>query len=235
MIDKVIIEQLSGLRSLYEWKSLEFTVAMKEGTGADTGGVNPLPHGKMLWTPATASRSAIFTFTGAVRKSGQPWDNCYIYNELNSQPLKADYFSLQMEFVANNKRPFEFELEYCEAGLAYNMAWQYKTNADDGGPGWRMFNKKTQLWEFFAGLPAVTAQAEFIAMKAYFSIDRAAQICTHEVLEVNGVLYTLGTKHAAVHVWKSTTNYLHQALQLDSDGRGTPLSVVLRNVNVRCI
>lgn len=237
MIDQTITDQLNGVRKLREWLNLETVSHMIEGTGADTGGVNALPHGKMTWEPGAIGR---FAFTGAVRKPGQTWDDCYTYGELSTGPLTAIYFSLQMEFAfpaatLANKRPFEFELEYCESGLAYNMAWQYKMNHDDGGPGWRMFNKKTQEWEFFAGLPPISPQADkFTAMRAHFLIDRSHQSCIHDSLEVDGKFYTVGTAHAAVR--KATpANYLHNAFQHDSDGRGTPLVALLRNVHVRCL
>lgn len=245
MIDKVIIEQLDGLRSLYEWKSLEFAVAMKEGTGADTGGVNPLPHGKMLWTPATVTQPAVFKFTGAVRKPGQTWDDCYIYGELNNQPLKAVYFEFEFQIAfppatLAARRPFEIELDFCELGLVYNMAWQLKFNSDDGGPGYRVFNMKTGNWEFVPGLPILnpapqTTELMSAGFKAYFLIDRAARTVTHDSLVIGGVHYIVNVTHSAVQKWSPKTNHFNHAVQWDSDGKGTPLTALIQNWHVRCI
>lgn len=240
MIDHIIADQLNGARRLREWLNLETVSHMIEGTGADTGGVNALPHGQMTWTPGTINTPGRYAFTGAIRKPGQTWDDSYIYNSLTESPLPAIYFSWQMEIAfpaatLANRRLFETETEYCEGGTAFNMAWRINLSADSG-PSWQMFNAKTKSWESFAGLPRPTPQADkFISARAHFLIDRVARICIHDSLEIDGVFHAVGARHAAVPKWPTTVNYFHQADQHDSDGHGTPLVVLLRNVHVRCL
>jgi hypothetical protein len=238
MINQTIAGLLDGANSVREWKNLELTPTMIDGAGADTGGVNSLPHGKMAWIPGTP---AMFVFAGAVRKKGDTWDDCYAFERLTTSPLNAVYFGLQIDFAfplttINNRRPFELELDYCEKGLSYNMAWQFKMNTDDGGPGWRMFNMKTQTWEFFPGLPPVAPQpGKFVSVAAHFFIDRDSQTCTHDSLQVDGQLFSINVRHTAVHRFSPTTNQLVHALQWDSDGKGTPLNALVKNYHVRCI
>ncbi len=232
-MDALIIAQLSGKTHLQEWPNLERIPTLIDGGGADTGGPNALPHGLSTWTPATATAPASLTFKPKVRPKGEPWDNVYDYQKL-PQGAPCTYFSLSFQFALPTPADIaaatavEWEIELCESGLTYNMAWQCFV----AGKQWRLFNQAVtpKRWDTIPGLPAPTNQPNAIA---FFSVDRKAKTVTHEGLSLDGQLYSVGLTHSALPKWSPSTNYLHHALQLDSNGKGTPFGVKVLSWGVR--
>jgi hypothetical protein len=243
MLSDLTIAQLSGQRKLREWLNLEQVAAMIDGGGADTGGVNKYAHGTHLWTPGTATTPADLKFQPAVRKVG-PWDNLYEYNTLSRDYTDIQFFSNEFEIMYPTQAlidadvAVENELELCEAGLAFDMAWQYKPSHVDGLPAWRWFNETAPAgkpkWTTVQGLPTPAPKpGVWIPVVAYFSINRANKSTTHEAIVIDRVFYAVGQVHQAQLKWSPLTWYIHNALQLDSNGKGTPEGIQIRNWNVR--
>lgn len=239
MIDQMITELLLGARSPSEWLDLEDvpSVLMPDGGGADTGGRNPLAHGTSTWTPG-----ALFTFQPKVRAKSLPWDNVYRYHTLSRDRTPAIYFAHQFQFAypsaadISASTAFEIEMELCESGLAYDMGWQYKPSLVDGPPSWRWFDETARSWNTVEGLPRPAPIAnKLISVFALFSVNRVARTTTHEAIVIDGTSYQVGATHRALQKWPSTVNYLHNAAQLDSDGKGTPCSIQLRHWNARAL
>lgn len=241
MIDPIVSAQLSGKAKLQEWPTLEQTSVLIDGGGADTGGVNKLPHGLVTWTPANATNMANLQFKPKVRAKGQPWDNAYNYQKL-TQPTPCTYFALALQFMLPTAADIaattavEWEIELCEAGIAYNMAWQYLVAKGDGGPQWRLFNQSVtpKRWDSVAGLPLPNPQpGALVSAIALFSVNRQSRTTTHESIEIDGQAYSVGQTHSAIQKWSSQTNYLHYALQPDSDGKGSPINVKVKSWSIR--
>lgn len=241
MIDPLVSAQLSGRAKMQEWLTLEQTPTLIDGGGADTGGPNQLPHGTVTWTPANVTGAASLQFKPKTRPKGQPWDNAYNYQKL-TQAAICTYFSLGFQFVLPTQADIaaatavEWEVELCEAGIAYNMAWQYLVAKAAGGPQWRLFNQTVtpKRWDSVAGLPLPNPQpGALVSAIALFSVNRQSRTTTHESIEIDGQTYVVGQTHSAIQKWSSQTNYLHYALQPDSDGRGSPFGIKVKSWNVR--
>lgn len=242
MLDNDIRGLLNGAKKLYEWTSLETVPAMTDGGGADTGGANRLPHGNPIWRAGKTDSPAVFMFDPIKRLPGQPWDNCYLYNTLTRTPPSVTYlcweldFSLQVPDLSGNAR--EFEVELCEAGWTYNMAWQYKWSKVDGPPAWRMFDQTAARNKWVAAplipVPAPKSGAP-ISVQAFFVIDRAAGLTYHDSIIINGTNYPINLAHKRMLKWSPNANYLHNAVQIDSMGDGAPGSVQIANWNVRAM
>lgn len=242
MLDNITRGLLNGTNLLYEWTGLEQSLTMTDGGGADTGGINKLPHGKMIWRAGTLNQPAELIFTPAKRLPGQPWDNCYAYNTLTKTPQPLVYacweldFALSAQDLKGNAR--EFEVELCEAGWTYNMALQYKWSSVDGPPAWRMFDQAAAKgkWQPVPNVPPPAPKADqFISVQAFFVIDRVAGVTYHDSVTIDSVNYPINVAHKKLFKWASKPNYLHNAVQIDSLGDGQPGSVKIRNWNVRGI
>lgn len=247
MIDPTIIGLLSGTRPLLEWTSLERVPTMTDSGGADTGGPNRLLHGKSIWTPGKppalttgVSIPASLVFTPVKRPAGQPWDNVYNYNTITRQPVKCNYYCWELDFaitaldLKGNAR--EFEIELCESGYTYNMAWQYKWSKIDGPPAWRVFNQNASRnkWVPVTSIPMPAPKpGVFISMQAFFVVDREAGTTTHDSIVIDGITYPVNVTFTRKQKWSPATNYLHNALQIDSMGDGMPCSVQVRDWKVR--
>jgi hypothetical protein len=236
MIDTNIIQMLSGARTLQQWSGLE-QKPLIDGGGADTGGGNALPHGKLVWTPGNGITPASMIFNSAKRKQGQPWDNAYGYNPITKVPMNCVYFSFSLGFsissadLKGNAR--EFEIELCESGETYDMGWQYKWSSVDGPPAWRMFDQIAGTWVAVPSIPAPAPKAGvFVNMAAFFAVDRTNGVTWHDSLMVDGVLYPVNTSHKKKMKWNPTTNYLHNAAQIDPLGNGETCSMQIKNWNV---
>jgi hypothetical protein len=238
MIDSVTKELLSGDRLFYEWTGLEKVLTMIDGGGADTGGPNVLPHGKSTWKPGTDTSPALLEFSPAKRPSGKPWDNLYRYGTISRTPPKIVYaaweleFSLQAADLPGNAR--EFEIELCEAGWTYNMAWQYKWSHVDGPPAWSLFDQVAGKWAAVPSIPPPSVKSGvFVSAQAYFIIDRANGVTYHDSIVIDGATYPVNLAHGKKLKWSPQTNYLHNAVQIDSMGNGVPCSIQIKNWNVR--
>jgi hypothetical protein len=239
LIDTTINEVIDGMRTLREFTNLHLASTMIDGGGADTGGINSLPHGPFAWLPGNP---ASFQIKPIVRPAGKPWDNTYLYNTLTKDKLNAIYFGLQIQFAFPTAAAIaastavEFELELCEAGLTYNMAWQYKHSKVDGSPAWRLFDKRLSKWTAIDGLPIPSPKpTTFVNAWAHFRADRDTKILWHDSIVIDGVFYPVNSPHAAVPKWSPQTFYLHNAVQLDSDGKGTAYGVLLKGWNARAL
>lgn len=242
MIDLTVVQLLTGERKLKEWLALHTLPTMIDGGGADTGGQNKFPHGIFTWKPSIQGDATAFSFAPKPRPKGQPWDNIYLYNTLSKGKLDYTYFSHQLSFAfptsaaINNCTAFEFELELCEAGLTYNMGWQYKHSKVDGPPSWRYFNKQQQAWVAVPTLPIPAPMPNtFVSIVMNFAVNRAAKLCTHDSIVIDGIFHPVNQTLSAVPKWNPTTWYLHNAVQLDSDGKGSPETILLNNMNVRAL
>lgn len=238
MLDQVTKELLSGDRNLYEWTGLEKVASMTDGGGADTGGPNPLPHGKAIWIAGTDTSPARLVFSPIKRPAGKPWDNVYEYNTISRTPPKIVYACWELEFaltqsdLSGNAR--EFEIEPCEFGWTYNMAWQYKWSKVDGPPAWRIFDQIAGSWTAVPSIPPPSPKAGvFISVKAFFQIDRATGLTTHDSIVIDGTSYPVNVAHSKKQKWSPQTNYLHNAVQIDSMGDGAQCGIQIRNWNVR--
>jgi hypothetical protein len=240
MITSEIKELLNGTRPLYEWAGLEQVPSMIDGAGADTGGINALPHGKTIWKPGTSTTAALMVFNSIQRRPGQPWDNSYMYNTISRTPPKLQYACWELEFAISNSdlngNAREFEIELCEAGWTYNMAWQYKWSKVDGPPAWRLFDQTApdHKWVAMTNIPPPVPKAGiYVSAEAYFIIDRANGVTYHDSIVIDGVNYPINLAHKKMQKWSQRTNYLHNAVQIDSMGDGKPASIQIRNWNVR--
>ena len=240
MIDQTTRGLLNGSNLLYEWTSLEQVPTMTDGGGADTGGPNALPHGKSIWRPGTSTTPALLTFNPAKRPAGKPWDNVYMYNTISRNPAQITYACWELDFsisdadLKGNAR--EFEIELCESGWTYNMAWQYKWSSVDGPPAWRLFDQTApkNKWVPIPSIPAPSPKpGVFVSVQAFFQIDRSTGMTLHDSITIDGTNYSVNLPHAKMLKWSPQTNYLHNAVQIDSIGDGKPCSIQLRNWNVR--
>lgn len=240
MLDQITKDLLSGDRDLFEWSGLEKNPVMIDGRGADSGGPNALPHGKAIWLAGTDSSPAKLVFSPVKRPAGKPWDNVYEYNTISRTPPKIVYTCWELEFalaqsdLSGNAR--EFEIELCEVGWTYNMAWQYKWSHVDGPPAWRVFDQIAEKWSPVASTPVPLPKAGvFISVQAFFSIDRTNGLTTHDSIVIDGLSYPVNVTHSKKQKWSPTTNYLHNATQIDSMGDGVQCGIQIRNWNVRGI
>jgi len=233
---------LNGTTPLDVWLALEQTPVLIDGGGADTGGPNALPHGKSIWKLGTPTSAGLLIFDPIRRLPGQPWDNSYNYTTLTRTPAQLVSLCWELQFalapsdLSGNAR--EFEIELCESGVAYNMAWQYKWSHVDGPPAWRLFDQTaaTHKWVPITSIPAPTPKANtFIDVQAFFVIDRAAGVTYHDSIVVDGANYPINLAHKKMQKWSPSVNYLHAATQIDSMGDGVPGSTQIRGWNVRGI
>jgi len=236
-MDPLIGAQLDGDVKLQEWLNLNtFTLFVDKG-GADTGGPNPLSHGTSVWTPGP---TASLTFQPKARPKGQPWDNVYRAATLSTGHLPCVYFGFGLSFMYPTQKDIdvstaaEFELAMAEAGLEYDMGWQFKPSKVDGPPAIRWFDESAQHWVVPTGLPPFTPKpGVWTDVQAYFSIDRVNQTTTHVGLSVDNHFYQVNATHHAKFKYATKPWYLHAAAQLDSDGKGSPYGIQIKNWNAR--
>ena len=236
-MDPLIGAQLDGDVKLQEWTNLNLLPSFIDKGGADTGGPNPLPHGLSIWTPGS---TASLTFQPKVRPKGQPWDNVYRAATLSTGHLPCVYFGFGLSFMYPTQKDIdvstaaEFELAMAEAGLEYDMGWQFKPSKVDGPPAIRWFDESAQHWVVPTGLPSFAPKpGVWTDMQAYFTIDRVNQTTTHLALVVDGHTYQVGATHKAKFKYATKPWYLHAAAQLDSDGKGSPYGIQIKNWNAR--
>lgn len=242
MLDNITRGLLNGTSLLYEWTGLEKNPVMIDGGGADSGGPNALPHGSHTWSPGSYNTPAALVFHPVKRPAGKPWDNLYLYNTISRTPQPFVYAFWEMEFaltasdLLGNAR--EFEIELCESGWTYNMAWQYKWSHVDGPPAWRLFDQTatSNKWVPMPNIPPPAPKAGvFVDVQAFFVIDRANGVTYHDSIIIDGVNYPINLAHRYMHKWSPNTNYLHNAVQIDSMGDGVSCGIQIRNWNVRGI
>jgi hypothetical protein len=239
-MDANLQKLLTGNGSVQQWLGLEESRTLADGGGADTGGVNALPHGKSVIKPGDGVNPGSILFTPIKRKAGQPWDNAYYYDTITRSPVAASVFSWSLEFslapadLKGNGR--EFEIELCEQGWTFDMAWQAKWSNVDGPPAWRFFDQIKETWVAAMNIPPPIPKANtFIDIAGFFIVDRAAGVTWHDSVLINGTLYPINVSHPKKQKWGPTTNYLHNAVQIDSMGDGVACGVQLLNWNVRAI
>ncbi len=242
MLDNVTKGLLNGMNAVWPWLKLEQSTDFIDGGGADSGGINPLPHGKMIWRAGSLTTPGVAIFNPVQRQVGQPWDNCYQYRTLTRTPQPFVYLCWELDFALSgtdlkgNAR--EFEVELCEAGWTYNMALQYKWSNVDGSPAWRMFDQTApkNKWVPIPGMPAPAPRPDqFISVQAFFVIDRAAGVTYHDSVVVDGINYPINVPHKKLFKWASKPTYLHHAFQIDPLNDGQPCTVRIRDWNVRGI
>lgn len=242
MLDSTTRGILNGTRPVYAWTGLEQVPAMIDGGGADTGGINSLPHGKTMWRQGNPTTPATLIFDPIRRLPGQQWDNCYMYNTISRTPPALEFLCMELQFslaasdLTGNAR--EFEAELCESGWTYNMAWQYKWSHVDGPPAWRLFDQLApkNKWVAVPSIPPPAPKAgQFISFEAYFVIDLAAGVTYHDSIVIDGTYYPVNLPHGKLKKWSDKTNYLHNAVQIDSMGDGAICTVQIRDWNVRGI
>lgn len=244
MIDPILMSQLMGVRTLRQWMNLENTPSgqMIDGGGADTGGKNNFAHGTHVWTPGTPGTSGATLRFKPTRRQVGPWDNLYLYTTLDRTPFPGQYYSNDFTITYPTQdmidagTAIECELEKCESGLAYDMGLQYKPSRVDGPPAIRWFDESAQVWKSIASAPIPSPRPGIpIRIIGLFSMDRITKTTTHELMFVNGTAYPISTTHRARPKWAPQTNYFHAAVQIDSDGKGTPDGIDIRNWNVRAL
>jgi hypothetical protein len=81
--------------------------------------------------------------------------------------------------------------------------------------------------------PPVPKAGIYVSAEAYFIIDRANGVTYHDSIVIDGVNYPINLAHKKMQKWSQRTNYLHNAVQIDSMGDGKPASIQIRNWNVR--
>jgi hypothetical protein len=240
MLDNFTRSLLNGDKKIFEALGLEKVPTMIDAQGADTGGINSLPHGKSIWRQGNDTTPGTLIFDPVVRAPGQPWDNSYNYNTITRNPQPVSILCWELDFVLaasdlkGNAR--EFEAELCEVGWTYNMALQYKWSNVDGPPAWRMFDQTAvkNKWVPIPGIPAPNPVAgKFISVQAYFVIDRAAGVTWHDSVVIDGVYYPINVPHKKMFKWPSKPTYLHNAVQIDPLNDGQVCTVQIRNWNVR--
>lgn len=236
-MDPLIAAQLDGDVKLQEWVNLNLLPAFVDKGGADTGGPNALPHGVSVWT---SGPTASLTFKPKVRFKGQPWDNVYRAATLSTGHLPCVYFGFGLSFMYPTQKDIdvstavEFELALAEAGLEYDMGWQFKPSKVDGPPAVRWFDELNQHWVTPTGIsPFVPKPGVWTDVQAYFSIDRLNQVTTHVALAINGHPYQINAAHKAKFKYATKPWYLHAAAQLDSDGKGSPYGIQIKNWSAR--
>lgn len=243
-MDQSTIDLLLGNRQVMRISNLESTIKKwtQPGTAGDSGGPNNLPHGTSQWTPAgtpagpVLAKSGIFSFAPVKRASGQPWDTFYNSNDVvfpAAAQIPPDCFSYSIDVCLPTAADItadhahEWEIEICEAGLCYNMAWQ------DNGKEFRKFDQRNQNWVSVPGLPAPTRKVgNFVSHDGIFSIDRKKKTVTHEGIFIDGIYFNVGMSALAVQRWPTNVFYLHNAFQFDSDGKGSKCNFLLKNISV---
>ena len=234
--DQVISEQLSGARQVEVFKDLHLIPKWNQpGTSGDSGGASGLNHGSFVWQPGVPSKLSVHP---VARPQGKPWDTYYFYNSLLTAQSNAEYFSYTMDVTFPTQKDlnvctaWENELEVCEAGLAYNMAWQCKPSHVDGPPAWRYFVQGGGWKVPTVAIPApVPVPGTAMTVLSKFFLDRIAKTVTHLSLTINDKEYPVNVTLPAKPKWSAGTFYTHNAFQLDSDGKGSPYTVVLNNVS----
>jgi len=235
-MEQVVSEQLAGRRKLEVFNGLSLIPKWNQpGTSGDTGGPSNLPHGTYSWIPGNPGSLNI----RPVRRSiGKPWDNYYFYNTIQTETTGAVYFSYEMSVMFPTQKDidactaWENEIEVCEAGLAYNMAWQCLLHT--AKPAWRLFDLINQKWVQIVSIPSPAPKpGQFMQVLSKFRMDRSAKTVEHLTLAVNGTEYPVESVHGAKLKWSAGTNYTHNAFQLDSDGKGTSYTVQLADVTAR--
>ena len=130
----------------------------------------------------------------------------------------------------------ELEAADCRSGLEYDMGLQFKPSKVDGPPGIRWFDETARKWNLITGLPPfIPKPGVWVDVEAYFLLNPVAQTVAHDSIAINKQMYPIGQVHHAKQKWSPQTFYIHNAIQLDSDGKATPEGVQIKNWAVRAL
>jgi len=205
---------------------LEFHPWIQPGNVGNDLGSSSKPHGNYSLTPGWS----ILQTRGAA-----PYDNFYLYRDLGPQNYSNHFaysFDLMFPTDADLKacQAFEFEIQANVGGRIYNGAWQIDF-ADS--KKWRYFNYSTSQW-LSSGIDVdfrLFGPEKAVSIAATFQRNKDLTM-THQRLAINGTEHAVNVTLPSFP--KVESDYLHCALQTDSNASFTPYQVGIRNIQVAC-
>jgi hypothetical protein len=187
---------------------------------------SPGKHGPCTIQKGVPTLPMEVLFTPAVRESGN-WDNAYI---LHRNPYVA---ATQFAYIASITFPTAADIANCEAyeqdfqinngSHIFNWGWQFLF-----GTGLRIWNRGgTVKWNSL-GFPFVFTPGVPVSLVMTFAI--AGTALTYLAASVNGICTPINITYQAVA--EAESPYVNNAVQLDSRGKGAPISLALNECTV---
>lgn len=204
---------------------LEFQKWLQPSNVGNDGGASAKPHGTYTWGKVPAPNG----WTSIETNGASPYDNFYFYLDLGAQNLFSKFtYSLELALPGPSAlkavQAFEFELQQNVGSRIYNMAWQ----ADFGNTKkWRYFDYDSSSWND-SGIELGTSPAT-IAIVAEFQRNPDYTL-THKTLSINGQVHQVGITQPSTP--RVESDYLHCAVQTDTNATMTPYTIGIRNVRV---
>ena len=188
---------------------------------------SPGPHGTCPIIPGTPTTPMRFVFTPAVRPQGELWDNVYVLHR------NAYQASTQFAYVTSITFPTAEDISACNAyeqdfqindgQHIFNWGWQFLF-----GTGLRVWNRGGLAKWNDAHIPFTFSPGVAVPLVMTFAI--AAQSLTYIAASINGTCHPLNITYAAVQ--KAGSQYLNSAVQVDSKGKGAPISLAVNECSV---
>lgn len=217
------IQTLTGFELLSDWLA-----PPKVG---NNGGATPTgPSANTVWIPGTP---ATFVIQGLA-----PWADVYLYRNIPGDWSTYTAFEYKLDFSFPSSdaiaacQAVECELQQVVNGHIYNMALQFDIS---GSKLVRTFDYATSQW-IATDIPVTVLQLVPGAVNnitARFLRNSTANTITHLSLAVNGIDNLLNITRTGVPTTEN--DYLHCALQLDSQYAPKPYMVHFGNIGVTAL
>ena len=188
---------------------------------------SPGLHGPCTIMHGTPTTPMEVLFTPAKRGQGESWDNAYILHRNPYQP------STQFAYVTSITFPTAADIANCEAyeqdfqinngTHTFNWGWQWLF-----GTGLRIWNRGGAVKWNAIGLPFTFTPGVPVPLVMTFAISGNSLV--YLSASINGTCTPIGIAYAAVA--EAEQPYLNNALQLDSKGKGAPISLAVNEVTV---
>jgi hypothetical protein len=188
---------------------------------------SPGPHGSCVIVPGKPTSPMTVLFTPAQRPQGELWDNIYV---LHRNPYQA---STQFAYVTNITFPNASDISNCNAyeqdfqindgNAIYNWGWQFLF-----GTGLRVWNRGGKTRWNDTGIKFTFTPGIAVPLVMTFCI--AGPSLTYLGASINGVFNALNLTYPCVE--QKQAPYLNNAVQLDSKGKGAPISLWVNEATV---
>jgi hypothetical protein len=178
-------------------------------------------------TPGTPTAPMKVQFDPVQRPPGELWPNAYI---LHRNPYQA---ATQFSYVTNITFPTAADISACNAyeqdfqindgTTIFNWGWQFLF-----GTGLRIWNRGgAEKWNN-TRIPFTFTPAVPVPLVMTFAISGGTVV--YLSASINGTCYPLNTAYAAVQ--QRQNMYLNNAVQVDSKGKGAPISLWVNEATV---
>lgn len=183
--------------------------------------------GTCVITPGTPTVPMKVQFDPVERPAGQLWPNAYILHRNAYQASTQFAYVTSVTFPTAqdiaNCNAYEQDFQINDGRHIFNWGWQFLF-----GTGLRIWNRGGQTkwnntnipFEFTPGVP--------VPLVMTFGIVNNSVI--YLAASINGKCWPLNTTYPAVQ--KSQPTYLNSAVQVDSKGKGQPITLLVNEATV---